>query len=140
MARARPAPATAATPQPSRPPTNNPQEAQTAHTAANTSRTRTRTVDMQAASPTPPLTPAAPPHREDPAMTATAPAPVQAVPLDGFAVDLLLSAMRTRYAALTDPEGGWRSDAHRQVAQHMAAGVKLCLDDLERALRQAQAR
>jgi hypothetical protein len=73
-------------------------------------------------------------------MTGADTVPVQAVPLDSFAVDLLLSAMRARHAALTDPQGEWDSDAQRQVAQHMAAGVKLCLDDMERTLRRAQHR
>jgi hypothetical protein len=68
-----------------------------------------------------------------------APYPVHAVPLDGWDVGQLLAAMRDRYLHLTD-DSAWADDGQRELARHMAAGVKLCLDDLERALRQAQAR
>jgi len=62
-------------------------------------------------------------------MTTTAPA------LDAVEVGYLLEGMRARYAHLSDPTR-W-DDGQREIAQHMAAGVKLCLDDLERAVERA---
>ena len=61
-----------------------------------------------------------------------APYPAHAAPLDGWDVGTMLAGMRDRYLHLTDP-AAWPDDEGRVIARHMAAGVKLCLGDLEAA-------
>jgi hypothetical protein len=61
-----------------------------------------------------------------------APYPAHAVPLGDRDVAELLATLRARYLYLADPET-WRGQPAglADVATQMAAGVKLCLDDLE---------
>ncbi len=65
-----------------------------------------------------------------------APYPAHAAPLDGWDVGTLLSAARDRYLHLAD-ESAWEGDEQRRIARHMAAGVKLCLGELEQACQRA---
>lgn len=61
-----------------------------------------------------------------------APWSAHAVPLDGWDVGMVIGAMRERYLHLSDPSR-WDDDSTREIAAHMAAGVLLCLKDLESA-------
>lgn len=66
-----------------------------------------------------------------------APYPAHATPLDGWDVGQLLASMRDRYLHLSDASA-WGDNA--SLAGHMAAGVKLCMDDLEASCRSSQDR
>lgn len=62
--------------------------------------------------------------------------PGHAVPLDGWDVGMLMASMRDRYLHLTDASR-WPDATSAGIASSVAAGVKLCLDELETACRRA---
>ena len=66
-----------------------------------------------------------------------APWPAHARPLSAYHVGEILEGLRHRYLHLSDPTA-WDSDGLREVAGHMAAGLKMALEDVERAIRMAE--